>query len=106
MKPPSTESVRRQANRSVIKAASKINPHTRLVSSITSMFSADNWGAKTKDYIKSIEKMRDGSLEQIVQLTAPYLSTSKNHCGELSHSLLAPAEGVRACLEDDWYASM
>ena len=102
MKPPSTEPVRRQSNKPVIKAASKLNPQTGLVSSVASMFSADNWGEKTRDYLKSIEKMRSGSLEEIVQLAVPY-----SRRGELSHSLFSTNDhkGVRACLEDDWHVS-
>ena len=95
--------MRRQSNKPVIKAASKLNPQTGLVSSVASMFSANNWGEKTRDYLKSIEKMRSGSLEEIVQLAVPY-----SRRGELSHSLLASTndhEGVRACLEDDWHVS-
>lgn len=106
MKPPSTEPVRRQSNKPVIKAASKLNPHTGLVSSIALMFSADNWGAKTRDYLKSIEKMKAGSLEEIVQLAIPFMSLLKNCHGELLHGLLASTndhEDVRACLEDDWH---
>ena len=83
---------------------SKLNPHTGLVSSVASMFSADNWGATTRDYLKSIEKMRAGSLEEIVQLAVPYMSPLKNRRGDSLYGLLASAndhEDVRACLEDD-----
>jgi hypothetical protein len=107
MKPPSSAPVRRQSNKPAIKATSKLNPQTGLVSSITSMFSADNWGATTRNYLKSIEKMKAGSLEAIVELAGPYMSPLKSRRGESSRSLFAGAakdhDDVRACLEDDWH---
>jgi hypothetical protein len=73
------------------------------------MFSSDNWGAMTRNYLKSIEKIKDGSLETIVQLALPFMSPLKSHRGELSCSLCGPArdhKDVRACLEDDWHISV
>jgi hypothetical protein len=113
MGPPSAEPIRRKTNKPTIKAVSKLNPQTGLVSSVASKFSADNWGATTRNYMKSIEKMKAGSLERIVELALPFMSPMKSRRGELSGSLSAPADGhediracledVRACLEDDWH---
>ncbi|KAF8259051.1 hypothetical protein EI94DRAFT_1814058 [Lactarius quietus] len=109
MKPPSSEPVRKQSNKPVIKATSNLNPQTGVVSSITSMFSVDNWGVTTRNYLKSIEKMKAGSLETIVQLAVPFMSPLKSHRGESSHSLFGPAQDhkdICACLEDDWHVSI
>ncbi|KAF8256394.1 hypothetical protein EI94DRAFT_1711617 [Lactarius quietus] len=109
MKPPSSGPVRKQSNKPVIKATSKLNPQTGVVLSITLMFSVDNWRVTTRNYLKSIEKMKAGSLETIVQLAVPFMSPLKSHRGESSRSLFGPAqdhEDIRACLEDDWHISI
>jgi hypothetical protein len=73
------------------------------------MFSADNWGVMTRNYLKLIEKMKDRFLETIVQLALPFMSPLKSHHGESSHSLCGPAKDhkdICACLEDDWHFSV
>jgi hypothetical protein len=109
MKAPSTRPVRRQSSKLAIKATSKLNPQTGLVSSLTLMFSTENWGATTRNYLKFIEKMKAGSLQTIVQLAVPFTSPMKSHHGELScgpFSSTKDHKDVCACLEDYWHISI
>jgi hypothetical protein len=92
-----------------IKAAAKLNPQTGVVSNARSYFSTENWGQETRLYVKSIGRMKAGSLEAIVDLATPFMSPLK------SRQLLArdlcvaddDDDDVRACLveiEEDWHA--
>ncbi|KAH9008042.1 hypothetical protein EDB83DRAFT_2323441 [Lactarius deliciosus] len=69
--------VREQANKLSIKAASKLNPLTRIVSNAASKFSAENWAVKMNNYFKSINKMKLDSLKEVMQLAMPFMSPSK-----------------------------
>jgi hypothetical protein len=91
-----------------IKPAAKLNPQTGVVSNTTSYFSAENWGQGTRYYVKSIIKMKTGSLEEIVDLATPFMSPLKSR--QLStRDLGALADDndndVRACLVEveDWH---
>ncbi|KAF8256463.1 hypothetical protein EI94DRAFT_1519517, partial [Lactarius quietus] len=73
MRIPSDEAVDKQPSKPTIKAKAKLNPQTGNISSVKSHFSADNWGSATKNYIKSILKMEDGSLEMIESLAKEFM---------------------------------
>jgi hypothetical protein len=97
---------RRQSNKPSIKATTKLNPQTGIVSNTKSKFSAENWATAMRNYLRSIEKMKEGSLEKIVALAVPFMSPLKSHHHEL---LLGPPsltrgnlQDVRACLVDEW----
>ncbi|KAI9432302.1 hypothetical protein BJY52DRAFT_1132819, partial [Lactarius psammicola] len=98
--------VKKLTNKPSIKAASKLNPATGVVSNTTSKFSAENWAATTKNYFRSITKMKAGSLEEIVQLATAFMSPSKCRRQGSSYSLHSVGEDdgdvdMRACLMDD-----
>ena len=106
----SAEQPKKQSNKPTIKAATKLNPQTGIVSNTQSRFSTENWGTATSNYVRSIEKMKEGSLEQIVNLSMPYMSPLKSHRQEtslVSQSLTSFTEGnsqdIRAYLVDEWY---
>lgn len=62
MKPPtSTDSAKpteRLTNKSSIRAVSKLNPQTGILSNVSSNFSTENWGGTTWSYLKSIEETK------------------------------------------------
>ncbi|KAH9066684.1 hypothetical protein EDB87DRAFT_1587551 [Lactarius vividus] len=96
--------MKKQANKPSIKVASKFNPLTGIVSSVTSKFSAENWGAKMHSYFKSINKMKLDSLEEVVRLATPFMSPSKTRrqgCSYGPQSLAEDNEDIRACLVDN-----
>ncbi|KAH9019020.1 hypothetical protein EDB85DRAFT_1873448 [Lactarius pseudohatsudake] len=96
--------MKKQASKPSIKAASKLNPLTGIVSNVASKFSAENWAAKTNNYFKSINKMKLDSLEEVVRLATPFMSPSKTRrqgCSYGPQSLVEDDEDVRACLVDD-----
>lgn len=85
-----------------------LNPQTGILSNVSSNFSTDNWGGTTWSYLKSIEKMKTGSLEEIVELAIPFMSPLKScHQGqELSQghqSLTEDGNNFCVCLADTWY---
>jgi hypothetical protein len=90
-----------------IKAVAKLNPQTGVVSNATSHFSTENWGQATMYYVKSISKMKTVSLEEIVDLAAPFMSPLKSR--QLSARALADNDNdndnLRACLVEveDWH---
>ncbi|KAI9433680.1 hypothetical protein BJY52DRAFT_1231463, partial [Lactarius psammicola] len=84
--------VKKLTNKPSIKAASKLNPATGVVSNTTSKFSAENWAATTKNYFRSITKMKAGSLEEIVQLATAFMSPSKCRRQGSSYSLHSVGE--------------
>ena len=98
---------KRQASKPSNKATSKLNPQTGVVSKIQSNFSTENWGMTTSNYMRSIEKMREGSLEEIAGLAKCFMSPLKSHCQETSLGSQSLSRGnlqdVRACLVDEWY---
>ena len=57
----SVEQLRRQTNKPAIKATTKLNPQTGIISNAQIRFSAENWGKEMAHYLRSIKKMRDGS---------------------------------------------
>ncbi|KAI9436203.1 hypothetical protein H4582DRAFT_2078814 [Lactarius indigo] len=98
------EPVKKSANKPSIKAASKLNPSTGIVSNVTSKFSAENWGAATNNYFKSINKMKPSSLEEVVRLATPFMLPLKTRRQGYSYglqSLVEDNEDIRACLVDD-----
>ena len=70
----SVEQSRRQTNKPTIKATTKLNPQTGIISNAQTRFSAENWGKEMAHYLRSIEKMRDGSLKEIIVLAEPLMS--------------------------------
>jgi hypothetical protein len=100
MKPEPLDVAKKQSSKPTIRAASRLNPQTGIVSNIASKFSAENWGMATKGYIKSIEKMKAGSLENIVKLATPFMSPLKSRRqGPLREPYgLTEDEDMRACL--------
>ena len=100
------ELVKKQTSKPSIKVTSKLNPQTGIISNTTSKFSAENWGSATRNYVRSIEKMKAGSLEEIVKLATPYMSPLKSR-RQVSmrepHALAKDNEDLRACLVDKWY---
>ncbi|KAH9006023.1 hypothetical protein EDB83DRAFT_2236891 [Lactarius deliciosus] len=62
----------------VTRATSKLNPATGVISNAASKFSAENWGKATQYYFVSIDKMKSGSVEEIVQLATPFMSPLKS----------------------------
>ena len=102
---PGAEPVKRQSNKPAIKATTKINPQTGIMSSITSLFSAENWGVATSQYVTSIRKMEPGSLEEIMELATPFMSPLKSRRRlekASASSLHKDDEDERACLMDVW----
>jgi hypothetical protein len=99
------EQQKKQGNKPSIKAATRLNPHTGVISNTQSRFSTDNWGTATSSYVRSIEKMKDGSLEEIVVLAVPFMSPFKRR-QETSCGVQALTRGnaldLRACLADEW----
>jgi hypothetical protein len=96
----------RQSNKPSIKATTKLNPQTGIVSNTKSKFSAENWATAMSNYLRSIKKMKEGSLEEIVALAVLFMSPLKSHHHEL---LLGPPsltggnlQDDRACLVDEW----
>ena len=104
----SVEQPRKQSNKPSIKATTKLNPQTGIISNTQSKFSAENWGTATSNYLRSIEKMKEGSLEEIVALAEPFMSPLKSRRQETSRGPQSITGGnsqdVRACLVDEWYA--
>ncbi|KAF8267190.1 hypothetical protein EI94DRAFT_1802036 [Lactarius quietus] len=96
MRIPGDEPVDKRPSKPTIKAKAKLNPQTRNISSVESHFSADNWGSATKNYIKSILKMEDGSLEIIESLAKEFMLQSKIHRELSTHE-----SEVHAFTEDD-----
>ena len=101
------EHPKRQANKPSNKATSKLNPQTGVISKTQSNFSAENWGMTTSNYVRSIEKMRESSLEEIAGLTKHFMSPLKSHRQETSLGSQSLSGGnsqdVCACLVDEWY---
>ncbi|KAF8257800.1 hypothetical protein EI94DRAFT_1708612 [Lactarius quietus] len=90
---------RRQGSKPSIKAVSTLNPQTRVVSKAPSKCSAEHWADKTIKYIKSIKKMQDGSLEEIVTLATQYVSPSKIHQQEAASGVVTSSDlDIHACL--------
>jgi hypothetical protein len=106
MKSLQGEPVNKSSNKPTIKAVSKLNPQTGVVSNIAAQFSADKWRDATSGYVVSIAKMKKGSLDEIVKLAMPYMSPSKSRRqGSTSNTDgLAGDTGndMRACLADKW----
>ena len=106
----SAEQPKRQSNKPSNKAVTKLNPQTGIVSNAQTRFSAENWGTETSNYVRSIEKMKEGSLEEIIALATPLMSPLKSRRQETSlgsQSLTGPggsSQDIRACLVDEWYA--
>ena len=91
------------------KPVSKLNPQTGVVSNAASNFSAAQWGPVTRNYVKSIEKMRAGSLADIVRLATPFMSPSKVRRQVVTHHPQALGDGIEdehAFLVDEWYLSL
>ena len=97
------EQSRRQTNKPAIKATTKLNPQTGIVSNAWTRFSAENWGKETAHYLRSIEKMRDGSLEEIVVLAEPLMSLLKKSHQESLTGGYPELSNFCACLVDEWY---
>ena len=103
------ESGVKQAGKQVNKVMSKLNPQTGVVSNAASKFTSERWAFATGNYVKSIDKMRAGSLEEIVQLAMPYMSPLKiRHQVVATHDPEAlvseDTEDERAYLVDDeWH---
>ena len=76
---PDNKLVKKQANKPAIKVVSRLNPQTGVISNAGSNFSMENWGHATRNYVRSIDKMKVGSLEEIVKLAMPYMSPLKSH---------------------------
>jgi hypothetical protein len=100
------EPVKRQSSKPTIKATSKLNPQTGVVSNVSSMFSAEKWGKATESYFTSIGNLMEGSLEEILELTKPFMSQLKkrqesSHAG--LHSLDEEGANCRARLVDAWH---
>ncbi len=100
MKAENTGPARKQPNKPTIKAVSKLNPATGVISNATSKFSAENWGSTTRNYFRSINKMKPVSLEEIMQLATLFMSPLKSRRQGSSHSV-GEDEDIRACLMDD-----
>jgi hypothetical protein len=66
--PLDDEQVKKQTSKPAIKAVSKLNPQTGVLSKAMSKFSTENWGPATRHYVKSVNKMKVGSLESIMDL--------------------------------------
>jgi hypothetical protein len=99
-RPLDDEQVKKQTSKPAIKAVSKLNPQTGVLLKATSKFSTENWGPATRHYVKSINKMKVGSLESIVDLAMLYMSPLKS-CRQLSLCIPhVPANdcNVHACL--------
>ena len=100
------ELVKKQTSKPSIRVTSKLNPQTGIVSNAASKFSAENWGPATRNYVRSIEKMKAGSLEEIVKLATPYMSplkTRRQVSMREPHALAKDDKDLRACLVDKWY---
>ncbi|KAH9034759.1 hypothetical protein EDB85DRAFT_1889688 [Lactarius pseudohatsudake] len=96
--------LKKQTNKPTIKALSKLNPATGVVSNAASKFSAENWGMITINYFTSIDRMKSELLENIMQLATPFMSPAKSHHQALSyslHSLAEDDEDICACLMED-----
>ena len=97
--------VKKQACRPV----SKLNPQTGVISNAATNFSTTQWGPVTRNYVKSIHKMRADSLAEIVQLATPFMSPSKCRRQVATHHPQALCDGTedeRAYLVDEWYISI
>jgi hypothetical protein len=92
---------KKRSSKPSIKAASRLNPLTGIVSNATSKFSADNWGSATKNYYISINDMNPGSLEEIVQLATPFMSPLKSRRQGQGSSQGPQDNDMRACLKDN-----
>ena len=101
------EHPKRQASKPSNKATSKLNPQTGVISKTQSNFSTENWGTTTSNYMRSIEKMREGLLEEIAGLAKRFMPPLKSHHQETSLGSQSLSGGnlqdVHACLVDEWY---
>ncbi|KAH9043906.1 hypothetical protein EDB85DRAFT_1855214 [Lactarius pseudohatsudake] len=96
--------LKKQANKPIIKALSKLNPATGVVSNAALKFSVENWGTITINYFTSIDRMKSESLEDIMQLATPFMSPAKSRCQALSYglcSLTEDGEDIHICLMED-----
>ncbi|KAF8269530.1 hypothetical protein EI94DRAFT_1573905, partial [Lactarius quietus] len=102
MRIPGDEPVDKWPSKPTIKAKAKLNPQTGNISSVKSHFSADNWGSVMKNYVKSILKMEDGSLEIIESLAKEFMLQLKIHCELSTHKsevhTFTEDDDLRACL--------
>jgi hypothetical protein len=112
MEPISAEqAARTPSNKPTTTASHKLNPQTGVISNSQAKFSADKWGAAMRSYVRSIDKMNEGSLREIVKLATRHMSPVKGHrqgtTSPSPESLLGVSEmqDFRACLRDEWYVS-
>lgn len=93
-----------QASKPANKAIHKLNPQTGLISDTATNFSSANWGEATGNYVKSINKMAAGSLEETVRMATAYMSSFKlKKLTRVPQALSEGEEDPRACLADNWY---
>jgi hypothetical protein len=89
---------RDEKGKNVSKAIIKfMNPATGKESTKDTAFNEMNWGAVTRNYLLSIQTLRDGSFAKIVAKTLSY--SKLNQRGGATHSMSTDAD-VRAVLVD------
>lgn len=105
MKPINVEqAAKTPSNKPTTAVTHKLNPQTGVISNSTTKFSADNWGEATVNYVRSIDKMREESLEEIVTLAASLMSRAKarHQATSPGPSSIPEVEDFRALLKDEW----
>jgi hypothetical protein len=96
-RPLNDEQVKKQTSKPAIKATSKLNPQTGVLLKAASKFSTENWGPAMRHYVKSINKMKVGSLESIMDLATSYMSPLKSHWQLSSHNPHVPTDNCDVC---------
>jgi hypothetical protein len=95
--PLNDEQVKKQTSKPAIKATSKLNPQTGVLLKAASKFSTEIWGPATRHYVKSINKMKVGSLESIMDLATSYMSPLKSHRQLSSRDPHVPTNDCNVC---------
>lgn len=105
MKPINIEQATKMPlNKPTTTASDKFNPQTGAMSNRTTQFSADNWGEAMGNNVRSINKMREELLKEIVVLAASLMSWVKT-CHQATSpgpSSIPEVEDFCALLKDEW----
>lgn len=96
------ELVKKLTGKAAIKAASTLNPQTGVTLKAADKFSSEKWREKTGNYATSVHNLKEGSLEDIVNLSMKFMSLLKSRqmasvTTALPHTL-DDDNDIRACL--------
>ncbi|KAF8271651.1 hypothetical protein EI94DRAFT_1796996 [Lactarius quietus] len=95
-------SVRKQASKLTVKAMLKHNQQSGVLSIKDLQFFYGNWGKPTLCYLKSIEEMRKGSLQDIVIQAQKFIPMQKQLGYQSFTSTNGNEDNMHVCLVDKW----